>query len=128
MLTYMYIYVRTLSHFDHDDFDLVGTKFNMPANYLSSHWLSVSRLYILSVNFMSLCWTSRGRATNNLRHVLYMGVSYSRYRAHGTLNSTQSIKIHAIISRDKELIYIYLQYDCCLYSTNLFVTDVICLQ
>ena len=28
---------------------------------------------------------------NNLPYVLYMGVSYSHYCAHGTLNSTQSI-------------------------------------
>ena len=40
-----------------------------------------------------LCWSSGGGATTIPPRVLYMGVSYSRKRAHGELNPTQSIPI-----------------------------------
>ncbi len=50
--------------------------------------------YLVCLNLIShhlLCWASRGGATNNLPHVLYMGVSHSHQCADRTLNPTQSI-------------------------------------
>ena len=38
-----------------------------------------------------LCWTLGVGATNSFPYAYYLGVSYSRQHAHGTLNSTQSV-------------------------------------
>ena len=38
------------------------------------------------------CWVLGGGADNSPPNVLYMGVSYSSYRAQATLNSTQSLR------------------------------------
>ncbi len=41
-----------------------------------------------------LCWALGGGATNSPSYVLYMGVSYSRWCAHGTLHSIHSLIYH----------------------------------
>ena len=48
---------------------------------------SVSEFYTIS----HLCWAVGGAATSSIPHVLYMGISYSYWKADGMLNSTQSI-------------------------------------
>ena len=55
----------------------------------------------VSVNFVSLATSCVGLRVEEpqlaLPRVLYMGVSYSRYRAHRTLNCTQSIAYLAML-------------------------------
>ena len=40
-----------------------------------------------------LCWASRGWAKSSPPHAHHMGISHSRWRAHRTLNSTQSFNL-----------------------------------
>ena len=65
-------------------FDILSY-FKVPFKTVKFQWTSRSVNFISLVT--SLFWASGGGATDSSSHVLYMGVSYSRSRAHGMLNS-----------------------------------------